>query len=119
MEFVTSASWFGRQGVLPPYCPEKFSKFQPENTCFLFSKKSLESLNILILFSAGIYFFKDWLKCSQNENIFFSFSILKWHIIVQTNQKISYFSKMSILTNKAPLVLIFFRGTAYDLQNLL
>ena len=56
----------------PPYSPEKFSKFQSENTCFAVSKKSSEFF-FLILFSAGIYLLKDWVKRSQNRNIFFLF----------------------------------------------
>ena len=55
--------------------------------------------------------FKVWLKLSEN-GYFSSFSIQKWQIIVQTNRQ----NKTSIqifrifLTNKAPLVLIFFQG---------
>ena len=55
--------------------------------------------------------FKVWLKLSEN-GYFSSFSIHKWQIIVQTNRQ----NKTSIqifrifLTNKAPLVLTFFRG---------
>ena len=46
--------------------------------CFVFSKKSSEFLFFLILFSAGIYLLKDWLKRSQNgtnrnNKLFFTF----------------------------------------------
>ena len=64
--------------------------------CFVFSKKSLEFLFFLILFSAGIYLQKI------GENV------LKMELIETT----SYLSKARILTNKA-LVLIFFRGLCF------
>ena len=46
--------------------------------CFAFSKKSSEFLFLLVLFSAGIYLLKDWLKRSQNgtnrnNKLFFTF----------------------------------------------
>ena len=63
-----------------------------ENTCFVISKKYSEFLLSFKLFSADIHLFKVWLKCSQNEYIF-SFSILKYHIIVQTNRKNELFFK--------------------------
>ena len=62
----------GSQGFNLPYSPERFSKFQAENTCFVFSK-SLEFLFFLILFSAGLYLLKVWLKHSQNGNIILLF----------------------------------------------
>ena len=42
--------------------------------------------------------------------IFFSFYILRWHIIVQINQSNMLFLKTGIFTNKASLMLIFFWG---------
>ena len=85
----------GSQGFYLPYIPDKFSKFRPEKTYFVFSEKSSEFLFFLILFSAGIYLLKVWLKGSQNGYIFFSFSILKWHIhiTVQTNRNDKLFFK--------------------------
>ena len=76
-----------------PYSSEKFFKFRPENTCFVFSKKSLKYLFFLILFSAGIYLLKVWLKHSQNGNNLFLFFVLKWHIIVQINRNNRLFFK--------------------------
>ena len=51
-------------------------------------------------------------KTKQKRIYFFSFSIYKWHIIVQTNRqnKTSIQIFQTFLTNKAPLALIFFRG---------
>ena len=54
------------RGFYLPYFPKTFSKVWAENTCCVFSKKSSEFLFFLILFSAGIYLLKDWLKRSQN-----------------------------------------------------
>ena len=99
----------GSQGFYLPYSPEKFSKYRCENIYFVIRKKYSEFLFFLKLLSAGIHFFKAWLKRSQREYIF-SFSILMCHVIVQTNRKNELFFKANILTNKAPLVLIFFRG---------
>ena len=78
------------RGFYLPYFPKTFSKVWAENTCCVFSKKSSEFLFFLILFSAGIYLLKDWLKRSQNGNTFFLF---KWHIIVQTNRNNKLFFK--------------------------
>ena len=63
----------GSRGFYLSYSPDKSCKFRPENTCFVFSKKSSEILFFLILFSAGIYLLKVCLKRSQNGNIFFFF----------------------------------------------
>ena len=76
----------------------------------MFSKKSSEFLFCLILFSAGIYLLKDWLKRSHNGNIIFLFLSSSCIELFRLIETASYFSKTSILTNKAPLVLIFFRG---------
>ena len=61
------------------------------------------------------YFVLTWyilaqrlVKMFPKWKYFFSSSILKWHIIVQT-ETTSYFSKTSILTNSASLVLFFFQ----------
>ena len=61
------------RGFYLSYSSEKFSKFRPENTCFVFRKKSLKFLFFLILFSAGTYLLKVWLKRSQNGNNLFLF----------------------------------------------
>ena len=75
LEFVTLTSRFsghsfkleGSPGFYPPYFPEKFSKFRPENTLvFCVQQEVFGFLFFLILFSAGIYLQKDWLKRSQN-----------------------------------------------------
>ena len=88
------ASWTqaqtGRRGFYLPCSPDKFSKYRHENACFILSKKSSEFLFFFILFSAGIHFFKVWFKRSQNRYIF-SFSILKWHVIVETNRNKLFF----------------------------
>ena len=77
---VTWASWFSghrfkleAKDFIFHNSPEKFSKFGPEKTCFVFSKKSSEFLLWLILFSVGIYLLKVWLKHSQNRKFFFFF----------------------------------------------
>ena len=66
---VQTGSW----GFYLPYSPKKLTKLWRGNTCFVFNKKSSELLFFLILFSAGIYLFKVWLKGSQNGYIFFLF----------------------------------------------
>ena len=71
-----------------------------------FSKKSSDFLFSLILFSAGTYLLKDWSKHSLNGNIFFLF-------LFKLIEK-RYFSKTSILINKASLVLIFFLGLKFS-----
>ena len=60
--------------------------------------------------------FKVWLKGSQN-GYFFSFSIHKGHIIVQTNRHNK--TSIQICSYRAPIALIFFPGAAYYLQKLL
>ena len=113
---MTWASWFCGHRFkleakdLSPYSPERFSKFWIENTCFVFSKKSSGFLFFFILLSAGIYLLKDWLKRSQNGNTFFLFVFSSGIELFKLIEKTSYFSKTSILTNKAPLLLIFFWG---------
>ena len=103
----TGSNW--KQRISPSIFPGEVSKFWPENNCFVFSKKSLEFLFFLTLFSAGIYLLKEWLKHSQNWFFFlFLFSSGTW--LFKLTETTSYFSKTSILTNKAPLTLIFLRG---------
>ena len=78
MEFVTWASWFsGHRFKLEAedldldfilHIPQRsFPNFGLKILlCFAFSKKSSEFLFFLVLFTAGIYLLKDWLKLSQN-----------------------------------------------------
>ena len=71
---VTLASWFRRhsfkletKGFILHIPQRSFPNFGLKILLyFVFSKKSSEFLFFLILFSAGIYLLKDWLKCSQN-----------------------------------------------------
>ena len=105
----------GSWGLYLPYHLKKLSKLWLENTGFVFSKKSSELLFFLIFFSAGIYFLKVWLKRSQNVYIFFFFhSQGAYNCSSQGSLKLikttSSFSKASIPTNKAHLMLIFFQG---------
>ena len=86
---------------------EKLCKLQRENTCYVFSKKPSEVLFFLILFSAGIYLFKVWLKGSQNGYIFFLFIFSSGIYLFKLIKTKSSFSKASILTNKDRLVLFF------------
>ena len=93
------------------------------------------SLKILVLCSArtqvfGVfifpYFVLSWYilaqrlhKTFQKWKYFFSFSILKWHIIVQTNRNNKLFFETRRDTNKAPLMLIFFPGDCILLAKLI
>ena len=76
LDFVTQVSWFCGHRYTKDFIfhiLQRSSRFGPENTCFVFSKKSSQFLFFFILFSAGIYVLKVWLKGSQNGNIFFLF----------------------------------------------
>ena len=89
---------------------EKLFKLQRENTCYVFSKKPSEVLFFLILFSAGIYLFKVWLKGSQNGYIYFLFLFSSDIYLFKLIQTTGSFSKASILTNKNYLALVFSGG---------
>ena len=76
LDFVTWASWFCGHRYTKDFILhilQRSSKFGPENTCFVFSKKSSQFLFFFILFSAGTYVLRVWLKGYQNGNIFFLF----------------------------------------------
>ena len=82
---VTWVSWF----------MDTSTNWKPRISSSIFSREIFQMLEFLLffkLFSADIHLFKVWLKRSQNEYIF-SFSILKCHIIVQTNRKNELFFK--------------------------
>ena len=61
----------GSRGYYFPYFPENLTKLPHENTCFVFSKKSLQFLFFFILFSSTVYLFKVWLKIFQKRIHFF------------------------------------------------
>ena len=100
---MTLASWFsGHSFKLEAedfifYIPQRrFPNFGLKILlCFVFSKKSSEFLFFLILFSAGIYLLKDWLKRSQNGT--------------NRNNKVFFTFRDENSYEKARLVLIFFR----------
>ena len=100
----TDSNWDPRICLI--YSPRKLFKLRRENTCYMFRKRSSELLFFLILFSAGIYLFKVWLKSSQSRYFFlflFSSGIYLFKLIKTTGS----FSKASILTNNNHIVLFF------------
>ena len=66
----------GSRGFYFPSTLEKFSKFRAQNTCFVFS--NLQS------FYFSLFCAQSLVKTFPKWKYIFSFSILKWHIIVQT-----------------------------------
>ena len=57
---------------------------------------SAELLFFLILFSAGVYLLKVWLKCSQNRYIFFLFLFSSGIYLLKLIKTTGSFSKASI-----------------------
>ena len=67
----------GSRGFYLPSSPE-FSKFRAENTCFVFSN--------LRSFYFSLFCAQNLVKTFSKWKYIFSFSILKWHVNVQTNR---------------------------------
>ena len=65
------------RGFYLPSSPE-FSKFRAENTCFVFSN--------LRSFYFSLFCAQNLVKTFSKWKYIFSFSILKWHVNVQTNR---------------------------------
>ena len=99
----------GRWGFYLPYSPEKFSKFWPKNTCFMFSKV-FEIFVFPYLAPSWYILAQSLLKTFPKwKHVFlFLFSSCIW--LFKVIETISYFSKRSILTNKGPLVLFSYEG---------